>query len=227
MTFSDIVGLKIISVYDKKILGYVVDALYSQKAQKITDIIVSDSLEETTKILNTRNILSINKDFILIANSTVLTLSQTQKPKCGNIVNKILICITGESFGKVKQINIDEKFNIKSIESDNKLFTVKDIYGVGDIVLIKDPTKSRQRSFAPKTNIEKPEKAQTQIVTVEPITPLAVKVQPNGLIGKRLKRDFIVLGNRILARKNTAITNDLILTAKRLNVLHELELLSF
>lgn len=227
MTFSDIVGLKILSVYDKKILGYVVDALYSKKTQKITDLIVCDDIEETTKILNKQSILTINHDFVLITNSTVLTLAETQKPKCSDIVNKMAICVNGEIFGKIKSIDFDDTFNITSISTEKTEFTIKDIYGIGEIVFLKDKTKTRQRNFAPKKKIEKPPKKLEQIVSVEPTTPISVKVQPNGLIGKRLKRDFIVLGNRILARKNTTITSDLILTAKRLNALKELELLSF
>lgn len=227
MTFSDIVGTKIISIYEQQIVGYVIDAIYNKKSQKITALVISDVNEETTKILKTKHVKSINSDFILIANISVLIFSESDENKCGNLINKQAIGVDGQSYGKVKNIEIGQNYIISKIVCEKDAFFVKDIYGENDVVFVKDKMKKRQPIFAPRTRIVKTKSAISQAVQIEPTTPTPLKVQPNGLLGKRLKRDLIVLGNRILARKNTAVTNELILSAKRLNVLPELELLSY
>lgn len=227
MTLSDIIGLKVIAVYENEIVGYVIDAAYSKKSEKITKLFVSDKNEETVKVLETRRIFNVGENFILIPNKTCLILNKPTEKAFSNIINKQVICLDGENYGNINQVVIDKNWNIISVDTKQKSFKIGDVYSAKDVVFVVDKNKERQCCFAPRTKIEKPQIAEIQTVQIEPTTPISLKVQPNGIIGKRLKRDFIVLGNRVLARRNSVITSELVLASKRLNVLPELELLAY
>ncbi len=224
---SELISAQLISIYDKKNIGYVVDVLYSKNYKKINKLIIADNTEEYTKTLEVKDIYKLGEQFVLVKNDTKLIVCENNFNLCG-LMNKKIIDINGKYYGKINDIEFDENWNIINLKTDTENIELNNLLCVGEYIILNSKNMPKKLSnFAPKNKFKIDSKSNIQNVKISPLTPTPVRVQPNQLIGKRLKRDFIVMGNQILAHRNSVINTNLILMAKRLNVLKELELIAY
>ena len=75
MKFSELIGKKVISLYDKSIVGVVISANFNSAKSKVTSLIVEDSSDNgmfDELCLDVKSIYSSNFDAIVIKNNYCL-----------------------------------------------------------------------------------------------------------------------------------------------------------
>ena len=232
MNFTKLIGTQVISAHNGKLEGFVSDVIFSKNYKKLKALLIVNDMEEK-QILKTNYVYKIGEEIVLIKNSSALLVAEPENYI--GIINKQTIDIEGNNLGRVTEIEIGDKWIVDNIITENSNFLPQKIICVDDfIVLNTNDTHFKPHNFAPKLKIEKVESTATveamqpvyEKIEPKPTTPTQVKVNTSlDLLGKRLRRDFIVFGNQILAPRNTVITSSLLSTAKQMNVLNELYLL--
>ncbi len=228
MQYTQIIGSKVFSIYECKNVGYVLGGTFNLKLNKLTNLIVADDDNETTYCLSIRNIYTINNNCVLIKNLTKLVVSDTESQP---IINMDIVDITGKT-DTVKDITIDENFNLTTIFGANLTFDPKDIvYTKNNILLVNTSSqKISHKNFRPRTKklttlITSP--AQNVNILQDLTKPTPVRVNNlNTIMGKKLADNLYSRQNEILAYKNTIITQNTINIARQFNVLNNLLILA-
>ncbi len=228
MQYTQIIGSKVFSVYECQNTGYVLGATFNQKLNRLTNLIIADDETETTYCLSIRNIYKINNNCVLIKNLTKLAVGNTESQP---IINNEIVDISG-STDKVKDVTINQNFEIESIVGEKATIKPQDVVCAKNGILLVNTSEQKlsRKSFRPRTkNLTKIETAPAQTVNIlEDITkPTPIRMNNlNNIIGKRLSENLFSRQNEILAYKNTVITQNTINIARQFNVLNNLLMLA-
>lgn len=120
LNISKLISLPVISVYDGQIVGIVKNILFSPKKLKAAYAQILSDDENIEMILQFKNIYKIGDDAILIKNKHVLELYLEKENQLKNYYNPItcpLFSVSGVFISNVKDITIDDKYNIINIET--------------------------------------------------------------------------------------------------------------
>jgi len=221
MNYKNLIGQKIISIYDGKIDSYVIDAVFKDN-RKLSKFIIADIENETQKILEIKNIFHLGLDGILISNVNKLIIAEYDYSK-NLYMNKEIFDVNGNNLGKVVDIQLSQKLEIEKFITTKGFFEPHQIINVNYIIIINNSqTKYKKWRFAPKKSVI------TQATATQPVTinatqiPLRVISSHNSLIGKKLFKDLINSKKIILAKKNTVVSASILNLAKQHNLLNEL-----
>jgi len=221
MNYKNLIGQKVISIYDGKIDSYVIDAVFKDN-RKLSKFIIADIENENQKILEIKNIFHLGSDGILISNVNKLIIAEYDYSK-NLYMNKEIFDIEGNDLGKVTDIQLSQKLEIENFITTKGNFEPNQIININSIIIINTAqTKYKKCSFAPKRSVI------TQATATQPVTinttkiPLRVISSHNSLIGKKLFKDLTNSNKVVLAHKNGTVTVSTLNLARQHNLLNEL-----
>ena len=117
-TFTQIIGLPVISIYNCEFVGTVMNMQLNKGQNGFSNLVISSDEDDLTYLLPIKNIYSVGS-YILIRNKQILSIStDTFYP---NIVNLLAVGLSGESFGRIKDIELTKNFKILNYVTDKKL----------------------------------------------------------------------------------------------------------
>lgn len=221
MNYKDLIGQRVISIYDSKVDSYVIDAIFTNN-KKLSKFVIVDMENENQKLLETQNVFKIGKGGILIRSSNKLIIAEYAYSK-NLYMNKEVFDIQGNSLGKISDISLTQNLEIEQFLTTKNSFKPKQIINVDSIIIINTPNSNYKKSnFTPK----KSSVAQTpsmQSVTIHTAkVPIKVLSSNSSLIGKRLFQDLKTAGNVVLARKNSLVTSSVLNLARQNGLMNEL-----
>lgn len=252
MLATNIISLKVVSVWDCSIEGIVENILIENKKNKLRYLKVYNEEADSSFLLSYKDIYKLSENVVLIKNSQVLNPStnlELCEYDCLNPIGATLLDFNGKSFGKIKDFEIDEKFSIKTFILDNLKVKIKDIISLGEkIVLLKFPNNVKISSFSPKRKIKRVVKDYkvTLLNEVNQVTNPAIEslkieedyiklstppiqsspkkliTDSRFLINRKLTDNISLDNGEILFRKDTKITYQVIEKAKTFGKLFEL-----
>ncbi len=164
-SFTKIIGMPVISIFNCENIGTVLNMQISKDKSKIKFLVISSNDDETTYLLPTKSVYSLNSA-VLIRNKQ--TLSVTSELGIQNLINLNAFGLSGKSFGKIKDIELDDKWRITSIIADEPLSSKTLLDYTNNIALFNDIEKKLTKGkFAPRIVEPQnaPQVASEQIVT--------------------------------------------------------------
>ena len=240
---TEIIGSQVVSIFNGKNEGYIASAQTTVgNFKKIAHLKLIDEETETAKSLNVKDIYSLSSGYVLIKNASKILVSvETEKTDELSLVNKTAINLSGQPIGIIKDVLLDEKFNINSIVCLEQEIGISKIVSIGSSFVIVNPEEVRITSnrFKPRTPIDlKSAEEDTRTITIAkstisdndlvvapnkyPTTPIKFTSSNSYLIGKRVSRDIVSLSGELIIRKSSIITAKAISLAKHFNKLKEL-----
>ena len=161
--FTEIIGAQVLSAHNSMALGTVINMQLNDKNTKVNYLIISGNDDETTYLLPSNKIFAI-KDAIIIRNQTALSV--TADVGIQNIINANAYSISGKSYGKINEIELDDKFNVINIKTQNENLSPNKIIGFNNGILIFNDTdkKYTNSTFRPRIKLE--QRPDTSIVNV-------------------------------------------------------------
>ena len=225
MKLSNIIGKQVFAVYDANILGTINDVAFNNTYTKILGFYFFDQ-EENEYYLKTQNIYAIS-DFVVIKNSGKISneflLNKPLSP-----LSKQMVSTTGENYGNLLDMEIDEKYNITSLISGTnkvvdpcKVLTIANSIVVGNNIKICSfrAKQTKNKQILPNLNVS--------IMKIEPPTnqklmPTKITVNSDIFIGKKLSKIIIGKNNELILKQNQVLTAKQVILAKQHDKLNEL-----
>lgn len=223
MQLSNIIGLPVFSIYECQSVGYVLNVVLNHKLNKISHIIISDEDNETIYTINIYNIYKITSECLLIRNNTKLSVNQIKE---NSVMNNIILTIDGQK-DYVKDVLIDQNYNIKSIQGQKLNFGFLDVLCKQNNIILLKPNNPqiKRKNFRPrlkKVNIPKTDAHPVSILD-NISRPTLIKVNNTAqTIGKHLSANLYSHQNEILAAKGSVVTQSTINIARQFGVLNQL-----
>ncbi len=249
MLATNIISLKVVSVWDCSIEGIVENILIENKKHKLRYLKVYNEETDATFLLSYKDIYKLSKNVVLIKNSQVLNPASNLELceyDCLNPIGATLLDFNGKSFGQIKDFDISDNFSMQTLILDNLTISIKDIISLGEkIVLMKSPNNVKISSFSPKkkikkisedykvtllaevnqTPIEKPLKSPEEFSpapSVSPTSPKRLVTDSRFLLNRKLTENIMLGNGEILFKKDTKITYQVIDKARTFGKLFEL-----
>ncbi len=150
--FTQIIGARVISAHNCEYLGTVINMQMNNQNTQIKHLILSGADDETTYILPIKRIFAIN-DAVIVRNKTALSV--TAESKFPNLINATAITLSGNDYGRIVDMELDEKFKITNILTNDKSISPTKVVSFSNgIALINDTDKKYTNgSFAPHIQI--------------------------------------------------------------------------
>ena len=163
-TFTQIIGLPVISIYNCEFVGTVMNMQLNKGQNGFSNLVISSDEDDLTYLLPIKNIYSVGS-YILIRNKQILSIStDTFYP---NIVNLLAVGLSGESFGRIKDIELTKNFKILNYVTDKKLDWRTLLTFNQNLAIFNDLDKKvRKSNFAPKIVLPKNIEPIMQEVTI-------------------------------------------------------------
>ncbi len=177
LRLTQIVGLPVISIHECKKIGTILNMKLSSNRQKYTHLVIASEDEESVYLLSTKDIFLISSDVVFIKNETLLSV--TQDTQYDTLINATVWGLSGKTYGKVADINLQNNFMLKAIICNQAIEYKKIIKYNSNLVLVNDTNKSyNSKSFLPKVANVTSDTAK-DIVNIQssatPTTPPAVQ----------------------------------------------------
>lgn len=221
---SNIISSFVVSVFDGQVEGVVNNILFNNKKQA-KYLIISRNDEEFF-VLDTKDIYKLGNNTVIIKNSTVLNLMDNKEQEikdCFSPINSIVVNIDGDFLGYVIDINLDEKFNIISVNSqDEKTINLKQILNLSDsaiIVCSNNKIVPKLSRFKQKDKIKIPTK-NNENLTVEimdknnTILPQRTVANFNFLLNRKVSKNIVNFNGEIIIKENQIINSKVLDIAK-------------
>lgn len=151
INFTKIIGSLVLSAHNCEVVGTVINMQTNAQNNKIKHLIISSNDDETTFILPANRIFRI-ADAVVIRNNTALSV--TSDISVNSIINCQAITISGVALGKITEINLDDKLNIVSFNTEKEELQPRHLISIKNgIALFNDTDKKYSLStFAPRTS---------------------------------------------------------------------------
>lgn len=241
---SEIISKQILNIYSGKIEGVISDAFFDNNLKKVVKLKLFDNDEEEY-ILDANKIYSVGQNMCVIKNSEPLNLYFNSTPQSNSPINKYVFSTQGEKIGRIIDVELDDKFEVKSLITKDKTILPKNILNIAENIIVNlENKKIKLSSLKPKisnkkqnnnvvsilpkiekTEIEQSQKKETFKINSNPI-PTKVSGNSQFLIGRKVLKTIYGLNNEIIAKKDTIVTSKSIENAKRHSKIIELTLFS-
>jgi sporulation protein YlmC with PRC-barrel domain len=146
MKLTDILSKEVISVFNGKNEGTVLNVCFDKNLKKLTYLIILTD-EDEEKLLQVENIYRLGK-VVIIKNSDLLEpIPNVEKEiVSNNPINKKCYSLSTEDYGIIKDIEIDENFQTKSILANQEL-KILDLISFNEILIFNDLGKKMIKSY--------------------------------------------------------------------------------
>lgn len=247
MKFSELIGKKVVSLYDKCVSGVTIGAIFNQNFSKVKYLVVEDNREDAMfdeLYLDVKNLYSASGDVIVIKNNFAL-VSVKQIDDASPIGLEVFTTL-GASYGKVTDLILDEKFSVVNFVTSEKEIKFDCVAGVSAGVMIVQDEKQDKKidlsKFKHKTqhivsDVAKDKILQAVILPIynaedekEDNVERVKKVQlveqkmanSNHLLGRVATQNIIASNGEVVCRAGAIVTNDVIMRATSYSKLREL-----
>ena len=167
---SEIISKPVLNLYSGKIEGTVINAYFDNTFKKIQYFKIFDNDEEEF-LIATSKIYSVGESCLVIKNSNALMLeSAMKKLEDNNPVNLEIYSSSGDNLGILKDIELEENFEVKNFITKDLVLTPKNIINIGKIVIINNSDKKIKYSdFKPKIKKIKQTEKSSNIIKIMPV----------------------------------------------------------
>ncbi len=210
------ISKKVVSISDKKCVGYVLKPYIDFKLLKKTGYIVVDEESEQEYFLSYSNIKKID-DCVLMESVGLLEYVG----ESGEFRKKVL-SVSGEDFGRVKEYVFQRRL-LKKIVTDRCEISARFISDVGEDILFlsfqkkkKSFPRAKKEDMIVKIMEEKVEDKR------EVTLPAVVNLSPTYYINKVAFKTLLGQNNEVVVKEGAKITKQIFEKAKRHNRVNEL-----
>lgn len=223
--FSEIISLPVYSIFDRKKIGNIENILLNKNHVKY--YVVYDEENDIKYLLHPSKIFGHSPSCITIKNLQVLLLLDSEDKNISNYTNPInstLISTKGESYGKIRDIVIEDN-TAKEIICDY-IVSFNKVLSLGDKVsFVKHKDSDKMSLYAHKKPVFKDIK-EFKVVAQNSVAPLREIVNNNMLIGRKTTQDILGLNNEIIVKSGSIINSKILNKVKYSGKLKELTLYS-
>lgn len=245
MKFSELIGKKVISLYEKSIVGVVISANFNKAKNKVFSLVIEDSRDNNMfdeLFLDVKNIYSANFDAIVIKNNACLK-NEVDRVDF-NPLNYEVFKVNGKNVGKVQDIILDDKFNVISYSIGGEVIDCKKVAGIDNgIIILQDDNafinlqkfkhkekKAKVQNYQvednykavilPMYSFEEKEQKEVQEKEVKKIEQKSISI--NHLIGKIVTQSIVASNGERVCKVGEIVTQDVINKANAYSKLREL-----
>ena len=228
---SDIISKQVVSLYEARLVGTIVNVNFDEKFSKLKSFIVVDEEGDRELELSVKDVYS-QKDSFVIKNEAKLK-AVFFEAETNNPINKICITIAGEVLGKISDVELcGEEVKEILLESGVKV-TPEQVVACESVLIINSgENKVKRAGFAPRAKKVNTDNIvvkiqEEEIPSEEKIIPKPVQLVPPRFVAKTLLGQISLktikgLNNEIIVKKGEQITNKVLERAKLHNVLNQL-----
>lgn len=229
LKLTDIISKPVVSIFECKHIGIIENVLFDKSKKNVKFLIIYNEKDDIEYAINPKSIINFD-NYFLIKNTSVLCLKSDldlQLNNFENLINKNVVNVNGESLGNVKEILIDQKFKLNSIETTKNLtISVNHILKIEDIVLYSE-NKINIQKYKTKITFKNNEiEVPILVQDIKPKLPIKATINEKLLLN-RVVYNNIYNGSEAIIKSNSIITNSVIETAKKYGKLKELVKYSF
>lgn len=253
---SELISKPVLNLYNGKIEGTIKNVCFDNTFKKILNIKMFDNDEEEY-LIETSKIYCIGENSIVIKNSEAL-INTINENTCEekNPINLNIYTISGSFFGKLIDIEFNNKFEATTFITDNNTKIKREqIINISQSIIVNDTDKKIVlNNFKPKIKVQiKPEnknvitilpriedeqKDKIQLPQIETMpkkepfkiynqaTPQKLIGNGNFLIGRKAVKTIYGINNEIIIKKDNIINAKNLENAKKHSKLVELTLFS-
>ena len=222
---SEVISKPVISLYNCEFVGIVKNILFDKIKKMVKYIIILNEEDDIEYAIKTNGIYKINNDAILIKNNEELELKSNLELESYNfysLINLPAFNIDGEFLGKIKEVEIDEKYKINNMETNKNQILNKDIKKIEKVVICSNE-KINFRKFKKRIKFEKPKENYTVTLQVsKPKLPSKALINENMLLNRVVYNNILDQNNQTIIKANTIINNTIIEIAKKYGKLKDL-----
>lgn len=232
---SNLLGKPLINIYDGKLEGYIKNALIDKKLNKIVWLEVFDDKNSCEKFASIKDVFSFDGDAVMIKNGENIFLSNTIIPSEVNPINYKVFCTNGSFDSKIVDVEFDNNFSVKNLQTQNGILCKKDVLVLGfDVVIKKDSKCVKLSAFKPKAQIKQNAKKSQDVVSIQstlsPVSKVSTKIYPQKiltsnydfLLGRKVGQNIYSENGQLIAKRQSKITSQVIDTASKNGKLKEL-----
>ena len=228
---SDIISKQVVSLYEARLVGTIVNVNFDEKFSKLKNFIVVDEEGDRELELSVKDIYS-QKDSFVIKNEAKLK-DVFFEAETNNPINKICITIAGEVLGKISDVELcGEEVKEILLESGVKV-TPEQVVACESVLIINSgENKVKRAGFAPRAKkvntdnivvkIQEEENSSEEKITPKPVQLVPPRFVAKTLLGQISLKTIKGLNNEIIVKKGEQITNKVLERAKLHNVLNQL-----
>lgn len=234
---SEIISKQVVSLYEAKFVGTIVNVVFDERLSKLKSFIVIDENDDKELELSIKDVFSFNDSFV-IKNQDKLK-DVIFEAESNNPINKIAITIHGEVLGKILDIELNEDKVLNIILDNGKLINPEQVVACENVLILNDgENKVKRAGFSPRVkkvdtenivvriqenNVEN-ENQQNILKSVQskPVQLVPPRFVAKTLLGQISLRTVKGLNNEIIVKKGEQITNKVLERAKLHNVLNQL-----
>lgn len=244
MLLSDIISKPVITLSDGEMQGVVVNANFNDKLNRVTSLEVIGQTElnsEDELILDANSIFCIGTDAIIIKSADLTLKEITQIEKSNNPINALAYSVEGEFLGKITNVNLNDKLTVNNLLTLNCELKISDLTVFSKNVYLFNTKQIKikrqvKKKFSPKVNLLQnvtslpviTDKENVKIMDMSKdinILPTHTTATTNNiLLGKKLIKTLQSTNGEIIARKDTVITQKILVQASKFNKLREMAL---
>ncbi len=228
---SDIISKQVVSLYEARLVGTIVNVNFDEKFSKLKNFIVVDEEGDRELELSVKDVYS-QKDSFVIKNEAKLK-AVFFEAETNNPINKICITIAGEVLGKISDVELcGEEVKEILLESGVKVTSEQVLACESVLIINRGENKVKRAGFAPRAKKVSPDNIVVKIqeeenAFEEKIAPKPVQLVPPRFVAKTLLGQISLktikgLNNEIIVKKGEQITNKVLERAKLHNVLNQL-----
>ena len=227
---SELISKPVISLFNCEYVGYITNALFDKEKKTLKYLIIYDDVNDIEYVVETKHIVNFSNDAISIRNNELLELKQSLDLKLlsyENIIFKNTYSTTGQSYGFVKDVLINENYKITELVLNNdELLLTKNIIKIGKIIICGDKKISLSR-YKLKPQILKNENYAVTIQSTKPKLPIKATINEDLLLNRTVYNTIYDSQNNAIIKANTIVNNSVINIAKKYGKLKELTRYSF
>lgn len=228
---SDIISKQVVSLYEARLVGTIVNVNFDEKFSKLKNFIVVDEEGDRELELSVKDVYS-QKDSFVIKNEAKLK-AVFFEAETNNPINKICITIAGEVLGKISDVELcGEEVKEILLESGVKV-TPEQVVACESVLIINSgENKVKRAGFAPRAKkvntdnivvkIQEEENSSEEKITPKPVQLVPPRFVAKTLLGQISLKTIKGLNNEIIVKKGEQITNKVLERAKLHNVLNQL-----
>ena len=205
------ISKQVVSIEDKKVIGYVLKPWIDFSILKKTGYIVVDEESEQEYFLKLENIISFG-EVILIESSNVLEIYDFQDE-----FRKKVYSLSGDYFGIIENYNFQNNF-LRKIITNKAEFYAKNIVNFGNDILFLSFKRKRRKSF-PRFESED---FKVEVMNKKPDLPPVVNLSFSYYLGKVATRTLLGINNELIVKEGTSITKQIFDREKKHNKINEL-----
>ena len=243
---SEIVSKQVLNLFSGKIEGTIKDVCFDNQYKKIVSLTMFDEHEEEF-VIPANKIYSIG-DKVVIKNSEGLisTINQAETTQ-NNPINLQVFSIDGESFGRLSEIEFDDKLHAVSYKTKTKTFSSSQIVNVAKSIIINlSDKKVKLSDFRPRkisTLISSTPQETVKIMapqieespTIQSSGNFTINTSPspqkivgntNFLLGRKVLKSIYSVSNQLIIKKEATINEKILDIARKNGKLSELTLYS-